>query len=287
MGAVQGCKASRRRPVITALGWCGFIALAPILSGGLCFNGGEIPETETCRSPGPIDIESLELYAEDGESPITHGQVMDITVGGQGTPMFPYRLRANGAAIPECLSQSTTFFDLSFDTLGTYERAVITHPSGADGARATREIWYHIGVERSEPAVILRVQVGDVQAERLLWLPGVDQTPNVAALVATPTSIVAGDSIVLRVTLDRPSPAGGLTVAIGDDSGTFASTSPETAPTTCEGCIAEAHFEEHTWEQEIELQALSANPSGAHLTAASPFLPGSEAPVEVVVIVHP
>ena len=76
-------------------------------------------------------------------------------------------------------------------------------------------------------------------------------------------------------------------VAIGDDSGTFASTSPETAPTTCEGCIAEAHFEEHAWEQEIELQALSANPSGAHLTAASPFLPGSEAPVEVVVIVHP
>ena len=107
------------------MGWVLFGLCAPLVAGGLCFAPDNIPETETCRDPGPIDINALTILDEAGELPLVEGQQMPIVVGGQGLSMFPFRIRVSGEELPPCMAQRSSLISLGTgEEVSSYERGV-------------------------------------------------------------------------------------------------------------------------------------------------------------------
>jgi hypothetical protein len=106
---------------------------------------GSLPG-ETCGPPPPDSCSSGQAGAADtveiGSSAdvftaFHDGDRPDIVVGGQGSSMMGVRLRLTGAAIPSCLTQSTTYEDGAHgggsDAVNTYQEP--------DGSYTTRPMW--------------------------------------------------------------------------------------------------------------------------------------------------
>jgi hypothetical protein len=67
------------------------------------------PSSETCTGTAQGTVTSLDIGRLTGSTYVQYrtGDVIPITQGGQGFPMFVVNLRANGSGLGACLPQST------------------------------------------------------------------------------------------------------------------------------------------------------------------------------------
>lgn len=175
--------------------------------GGLCGPGGSgIPEPDECdEASSDAVVASLELGGRDGDTfePIEEGQTVTPVTGGQGGSMLPVRMRLRGEAVPTCIAQQTTLTDAVGNVFLQNATPLQTYSDG-EGTRTTRP-HYLIFDGSPDPGdwITLTVEAAGHSAARSVWFTTPYDGPEIAALSA-PTTVLAGQELELRVTLDGP-----------------------------------------------------------------------------------
>jgi len=103
--------------------------------------GDPIPDPDTCELASAGTVDAVEIGDDDESSfvPLDDGASADFAVGGQGTDMFPMRIRIAGPDLPECLAQST---ELVYDgtVIASTNEPLQTYADAA-GTRATHAMF--------------------------------------------------------------------------------------------------------------------------------------------------
>ena len=155
-----------------AIGWL-LAGAAPLVALALlgCPGGGPVPETDVCRTPATTgSVAALSARHVDSSAALAEGDVLPVTIGGQGSTMIGLELLFEGDDVPGCAAQQTTILradgsviDQSSQPISTYERP--------DGSRVSGELWLFPGFDATAGTeAIVRVESYGATWETTVYL---------------------------------------------------------------------------------------------------------------------
>jgi hypothetical protein len=106
-----------------------------------------LPEPDRCATPSDGSITSVEI-GRGGSGPfvpLSFGDLVDVTTGGQGFSMTAIRCRIRGTHLPACIRQRTGAAARPLTSDDWNEVPLKTYPQ-ADGSRVTKEFWFILQV---------------------------------------------------------------------------------------------------------------------------------------------
>ncbi len=145
--------------------------------GATCGPGGPgIPDPDDCGNPGAgAVITALEIGPPgDGDFvPWQDGDPVVVTIGGQGSAMIQFRVRATGAGLTECMTQHTVITgDPTLSAMADYESPLHWY-ADPGGGMTTRTAFAILNREPglTEPVLVETTVQGVAVMRALVYQP--------------------------------------------------------------------------------------------------------------------
>lgn len=124
------------------------VTLACVLAGTGCTGDSQDDSTsngvsDICSEPAQgtmLDGWEVGLMADGKFTALVDEQIVPITYGGQGLPMFGLYVQARGSAVPSCLAQETFVLDPSSMIAGDLRSPLTMHRQD-DGTYRSKTAW--------------------------------------------------------------------------------------------------------------------------------------------------
>jgi hypothetical protein len=199
---------------LAAVALCAFAS-----SGG--FGGGcgpGVPEPDRCdHLPTSVRVDSLELGSGNPDSlfqPWADEAVIPVTTGGQGSAMFPVRLRLRGPSVPACLPQRTVVTNVVGGTVALEASPLKTYEQ-EDGSRLTRTLWLVLDDEHAVDFATVETRVEGKTSTRTIWVGAPYEGPSLVSIAPALREIDVSEETTFVVTLSASATYPPLLVGLG------------------------------------------------------------------------
>ena len=159
-----------------------FAILASLASGCYWPTDDSIPETDSCLNAPSGDYTNTSLgRVVDGEFvPLEDGAILDVTWGGQGTPMIALAFRVEGSEV-DCIAQETV---IEHAGISTGSNVPLRAYASGENLVATEAHYLPIGVFDSDIDVpyTIRSTIGQETHEFWVWRNRAYEGPSIAGV---------------------------------------------------------------------------------------------------------